>query len=71
MRAKHSRLLRRSAAVLLFGIVAVFPDYVGAADRLTGLHSAHDRLLHRRDRATLILVRSGVNPLIKNPYNHI
>jgi len=40
MRAKHSRLLRRSAAVLLFGIVAVFPDYVGAADRLTGLHSA-------------------------------
>jgi len=40
MRAKHSRLLRRSAEVLLFGIVAVFPDYVGAADRLTGLHSA-------------------------------
>jgi ABC-type nitrate/sulfonate/bicarbonate transport system substrate-binding protein len=40
MRAKHSRLLRRSAEVLLFGSVAVFPDYVGAADRLTGLHSA-------------------------------
>ena len=40
MRAKHSRLLRRSAEVLLFGIVAGFPDYVGAADRLTGLHSA-------------------------------
>jgi hypothetical protein len=40
MCAKHSRLLRTFAEVLLFGLVAVFPNCVRAADRLTGLHSA-------------------------------